>query len=301
MFGSSFLNMPSDLYGPWEVEGYQVGIEFTGRARLVAERNGRRLQSIPAAIRESGDIAWMQVALEAAQQHQRDLRTLLENAMVEAISLSAEDLALLALDPAGRPMLEGLLLKIDGVVGRPQADDWLLETLSGDLYGLGAPATVVHPALLHAAGSLEGWSAWMNRATIRQPFKQIRRELYLPNADDLRTHTFSDRFSGERVRWDQARALLEGRGWHRVTKTSAERHFSRAGLTAHLEFRTPAARNWSNEDVVVNRVFFLPRGEYPVNRGNPGLAVEQVAPAVFSEALRDTGLICQVARRSEED
>src|SRR5437870_4743304 len=109
---------PDELYGPWDVEGYQVEIDVTARARLVAAREGERLKTLPQAVRESGELAWMRLALEAAQQHQRELRALLENAMVEEIALPAEDLAALALDPAGRAMLERILLEIDGTAGR---------------------------------------------------------------------------------------------------------------------------------------------------------------------------------------
>jgi hypothetical protein len=156
---------------------------------------------------------------------------------------------------------------------------------------------VAHPARLEARGKLRDWDRWLSRRWVRQPFKQIRRELYVPNADDLRCRTFSDRFAGECVRWDQTRALLEGRGWYRVTKTGAERTFTRARLTAHLEFRTPASRGFSTEQVVLGRVYFLPRGEQSQSRANPGSPLDRVPVVLFSETLRDVALVAQVARR----
>ena len=74
---------------------------------------------------------------------------------------------------------------------------------------------------------------------------------------------------------------------------------TRACLEVCAQFRNPVSRNFSNEDVVLARIFFLPRGEQVVNRGNPGLPVERVPPVVFSETLRDVGLIATVARRDE--
>ena len=204
---------------------------------------------------------------------------------------------MLALDPVGRPMLERLLLTADGVTGLPVLDLWALETLRGDLVQFTTPVTLTHSVRLHLARSLEEWNRWLGRRWFKQPFKQIRREIYLPNEGDRLTRTYSERFAGEVVRWDQARALLEGRGWYRVTKTCAERQYQRARLTAHLEFRTPVSRDFSNEDVVLSRVYFLPRGEQVVNRANPGLPLEQVPPVLFSETLRDLGLIATVARR----
>lgn len=291
---------PYELYGPWEVEGYQVEIDVSGGVRLVASRDGQRLKALPAAVRASGDLAWMKLALEAATQHFRQLRTLLENAMIEAIPLSGDDLAGMALDPVGRAMLNSVLVQVESTVGRPSLDDWSLESRQGDFFRLGFPAVVVHPATLHAAGTLEGWDRWLSARWFKQPFKQIRRELYLPNADERRTRFFSDRFAGETIRWDQARALLEGRGWYRVTKTGAERVFHRAKLTAYVEFRTPMSRGFSNEDVVTGRIFFLPRGEQVVNRANPGIQLDKVPPRLFSEALRDVNLAARVANREQD-
>lgn len=292
---------PQDLYGPWPVAGYQVAIDTADGVRLVASRDGSRLKALPSAVRASEELAWIDVALEAARQHYRQTRALLENAMAEQIPLTSHDLALLALDPVGRPMLGALLLEVDGVIGRPALDEWLLESCTGDLMALGAPATVVHAVRLEARGELSRWNAWLNRCPLRQPFKQIRREVYYPNTQDRAGGAFSDRFAGETVRWDQSRALLEGRGWYRVTKYGAEKVYRRAGLTAYLEFRTPASRGFSKEDVVLSRIYFLPVGETVVNRAQPGLRLEKVPPIIFSETLRDAGLVATVAARDRED
>lgn len=287
---------PAELYGPWPVAGYEVSIDTSDGVRLAAARDGTRLKALPAAVRQSGDLAWMEIALEAARQHYRDTRALLEAAMIEQIPLSAEDLALLALDPVGRSLLGSLLVEIDGVVGRPLLDEWLMETAEGDLMRLSAPAAVAHPVRLEAQGSLGRWNQWLNRVPMRQPFKQIRREVYYPNTQDRAAGCSSDRFAGETVRWDQSRALLEGRGWTRVTKNAAEKVYRRAKLTAYLEFRTPAARGFSKEDVVLSRIYFLPAGESAVNRARPGIRLDDVPPILFSETLRDAGLVASVAR-----
>lgn len=221
--------------------------------------------------------------------------------MVEAHPLSLDDLASLGLDPAGRPFLAGLLLQVGQTVGLPLPEEWAFETLHGDFLRLEGPARIAHPVRLKLAGTLDMWQSWFGRRWFQQPFKQIRREIFLPDERDRVSRTFSARFSGHQVRWDQSRALLEGRGWYRVTKTGAERVFRSARLTAHLEFRTPASRGWSKEEVVLSRIFFLPPGEVPRNRANPGLPLDRVDPVAFSETLRDVRLVAAVAARGEEE
>ncbi len=293
--------IPSDLYGPWDVEGYQVRIDCSDRVRLVASRDGKRLAALPTAVKQSDAMAWMKVTLEAAHERHRQLRSLLERAMTEDIPLTSQDVAMLALDPVGRPFLSRLLMEAGGAIGRPEPDEWLVETVEGDLVQFLPPARVLHPLDLVAAGTLERWDRWLNRQSFRQPLPQIRREWYRPNQDERDARGSSSRFAGAHVRWDQSRALLEGRGWHRVTKTGAEKRYPRADTVAYLEFRTPMRRGWSKEDVVVYRAYFLPRGETSQNAAHPGMPVEKVGPVVFSETMRDVALVAKVAAREEPE
>ncbi len=286
--------------GPWEVAGYQVSIDVSDRARLVAARGDARLKALPAAVRHGDDMAWLRLSLEAVRGHQRALRTLLETALVEQVPLSGEDLAFLALDPVGRSLLERVLLDTGSVVGRPLPDEWLCETVDGRLCPLETPARVVHPLALRRADTLPRWNAWLNRQPFRQPFRQVRREIYSPSEEE-RPGASSSRFAGDGVRWDRARALLEGRGWYRVTKTLAERRFRRARLTAFLEFRSPSGRGWGRYDVELGRVYFLPTGEQAVNRARPGVPLGQVPAIVYSESLRDAALVAGVAGRHREE
>jgi hypothetical protein len=288
-------NDPAALYGPWDIAGHQVRIDFTRGIRLVAERDGEPLRAIPNSVRQSEEMAWVKLTLEAAKNHYRNLITLVEDAMVESIPFSNEDLALLALDPVGRSLLERILVRMGEVIGRPVPEDWLLESGAGELYRLEGPVIVQHPLPLERNGTLVAWDRWLNRQPFEQPFKQIRRELFTPNDADRAHRTFSARWAEEEVRWDQARALLESRGWYRVTKSGAERKFQSTRLTAHLEFRTLASRSFDRDHVVLNRAFFLPTGEIPNNKENPGLPLSEVSPVVFSETIRDWGLIGSVA------
>lgn len=290
-------NPAFDDYGPWPVAGCELRIVFSPKVRLVAERRGQALRTLPAEVRRSDEFAWARLALQAAAERRRVLRDLLEDAMVQEIPLAAADLGLLSADPAGAPMLASLVLESGGVGGCPDPAAGELETLAGERTALSAPALIPHPARLAATGTLADWKQWQARRWLKQPFPQIRRELFLPGEGEVPDATFSARVAGRRARWDQARALLEGRGWYRVTKTGAERRFPRAGLTAHLEFRPTGAPLAPCATVLLRRLFFLPSGEQPRNRARPGVPLDEVPAALFSEALRDATLVAEVAGR----
>ena len=48
---------------------------------------------------------------------------------------------------------------------------------------------------------------------IKQPFKQIFRELYIPTGDELKEKTISRRYAGHQVQTFKTVALLKGQGW----------------------------------------------------------------------------------------
>jgi hypothetical protein len=284
-------------HGPWSVGGCELRIEFDPKVRLVASRDGCVLPSLPAAVRESGDLAWIRLAVQAAAERRRVLRDLLEEAMVEAIPLALADLELLAADPAGCSMLGSLLVEMGGLVGCPLPAERAIETLAGERVGWSTPALVTHPVRLATSGTLTAWKAWQARRWQRPPFRQVRRELYLPGEGEAPNATWSGRLAGRRARWDQARALLDGRGWYRVTKTGAERRYKRAALTAHLEFRPTGAPLAPLATILLRRLYFLPTGERARSQANPGLPLQEVPVALFSEAVRDAVLVAEIAGR----
>lgn len=57
------------------------------------------------------------------------------------------------------------------------------------------------------------WRAWLTDLESRQPFKQIYREVYLLTPAEEATATYSNRFAGHVLRYGQAKALLQQRGW----------------------------------------------------------------------------------------
>jgi len=159
-----------------------------------------------------------------------------------------------------------------------------------------SPVQVTHPLRLVEEGVLDAWLSILNRGTVRQPFQQIRRQVFTPG--DAAGAAFSDRFLGEAVVWQQTRAILEGRRWQRVTARTAERRFSGWRTTAHLEMSR--SRSLPDGWCKLGRLFFLPTGDPPVSKERPGLELREVPPIVFSEAMRDVALAAAVGGRLQE-
>ncbi|PZG20695.1 DUF4132 domain-containing protein [Nonomuraea aridisoli] len=74
------------------------------------------------------------------------------------------------------------------------------------------PVRLWHP-IREAAGDVRAWRDFLLERGVRQPFKQAFREIYLLTPAEERTRTHSRRFAGHVLRYGQAKALLNQRGW----------------------------------------------------------------------------------------
>jgi hypothetical protein len=81
--------------------------------------------------------------------------------------------------------------------------DWLSETTRVCLW---------HP--LHAEpAQVQAWRDWLEAHTVRQPFKQAHREIYLLTDAERQTGAYSNRFAAHILRQHQFAALCQQRGW----------------------------------------------------------------------------------------
>ncbi len=140
---------------------------------------------------------------------------------------------------------------------------------------------------------------------IRQPIKQAYREVYLLTPAEQETGTYSNRFAAHVLRYPQLYALLQERGWATTYLTGwgqgregcARRVFADEGVTAQF-FHDPIdtghvderGRSLGIELCATDQVRFIRTGD---RTGTP-LALSDIVPVVFSEAMRDVDLFVAV-------
>jgi len=166
-----------------------------------------------------------------------------------------------------------------------------------------APGVAAHVRLWHPIDAPEAeiaaWRARLLDRRIRQPFKQAFREVYLVTPAEQATEVYSNRFAGHILRYPQARALMTARRWGSNflgpfdggDTAIARRDFPSHGIRAEFwhgqleaEFGIEAVQHCTTDQVR----FLRP--------GPPEelIAVGDVPPRVFSEAMRDVDLFVSV-------
>jgi len=128
-----------------------------------------------------------------------------------------------------------------------------------------------------------------------QPFKQVFRELYRPNEDELRQLTHSNRYAGHQVQPKKTLALLKGRGWTANYNEGLQKVYFKEGIIISLY----ALADWFSpadiEAPVLEGVHFQNRNKYGF------VPIDKIPPILFSEVMRDVDLVVSVAHAGGVD
>ncbi|NUP53614.1 MAG: DUF4132 domain-containing protein, partial [Catenulispora sp.] len=280
----------------WTVADYCLRLAVEGGdAGLVVERDGKRLKSIPKAVRSDPAYGEARELQERLRAQVRRLRSgLLEPLLTEGRPISADDLIALLRLPTCREMISAMIWRTaEGVTGLVEAggadgsDSLLLSDLDGAKIPVTGALFAAHPWDLFSAGTLGRWQQFVVSRRIVQPVRQAFRELYLLTPAEVEAGTSSARFAGHRVGGARASRLLTARSWRlegSEDEGTATRRFGE--YEARLGF-DEMGHYLSENDPVTGTVSF--------RKGVGTVALADVPPLVLSEAMRDVDLIVSVA------
>lgn len=203
--------------------------------------------------------------------------------------------------PLRRPLVEALIWRIGDQDAMAEGGTFV--DADGRPVDVGPDARVRlwHP--LDAAP--EAVLAWRRRILDRgvtQPVKQAHREIYVLTDAERQTGVYSNRFAAHILRQHQFRALCQARGWTYNLMggwdgwNQPRRGLPKQRLAVEYEVAVVDDGRQSASGVALyvttDQVRFVPIGD---RHNNPSLPLDQVAPIVFSEVLRDVDLFVAVA------
>lgn len=282
----------------WDVGGYRVRLEVVGgKVEARAWAGGRRLGSLPRAVRSAREYPEIRAARAELAMAYHYFKSRLEQMMVEGAVHGGRAFAVLLANPVVRSLASRLVLEVDGEPCHWWPEGVIEEGEVVARVGAARAVGVVHPVALARAGSLESWQERMVALGIAQPIKQVFREIYLMG-DGEGDREECLRFSGHALDARRAFALLRGRGYS-PRRGDAVKLWPPLGLRAHLSWAQPA------EDA--GRQLGLPAGRQPVTSGpvwfeteaGRRLSLGKVPPVTFSETLRDADLLVSRAAAGE--
>jgi hypothetical protein len=274
-----------------------LGVE-DGEAELVAVKKGKKLASIPPALKKDETVAPLIELNRELKKSASRVRKALEEAMCRADTFRADEVRGLSAHPILWPMVQRLVLVAPtGAMGYPDNGGRTLRDHAGQHEPLKDDdlLRLAHPHDLYTSKEWHLWQRDCFAAERVQPFKQVFRELYLPTATEGPRETGVTRYAGNQVQPRQALALLGTRNWVARPEEGVFRSFHAEKIVAWIEFMESFYTPADVEGLTVERIHFTHVGKWE------RLPLGEIPPRLFSEVMRDIDLVVSVAYRGGVD
>ncbi|MBO3747472.1 DUF4132 domain-containing protein [Streptosporangiaceae bacterium NEAU-GS5] len=304
--------LDSDGVREEKIGGYLVRLEAAGPALRYVNPAGKQVKSAPAAIRQEPALAELKAAVKELRQALPAERFRLERALITDRMWPWEQVTAHFLDhPVTTTYARKLIWRlVDGPAGIPikTGGGWRLMDPAGQEIrpDPDSPVRLWHP-IRETAGDVWAWRDHLISVGVRQPFKQAFREIYLLTPAEEQTSTHSNRFAGHVLRYGQAKALLNQRGWSDLAigywdgelgSDQGEAIKELSGWHARWGMHVtgdPASDGWGTAAHCVSEEIGIYRADQRVPRHYdmapyPGVPLTEVPPLVLSEILRDADL-----------
>ena len=266
-------------------------IDEQGKAELEVTKGDKTLKSIPDKYKKNKEVEALKDSKTYLTKQYSRTRLSLEQAMLSQTLFTAAELAKILEHPVVKAMLSKLVLFNPETQASGFWQDGKLLSAEGTLTPLKGTdkLLIAHPSHLFYAVQWDLYQKYLFDKEIKQPFKQVFRELYVPTKDELETSNRSERYQGHQVQPQKTVALLRGRGWTVNYEEGLQKVYHKEGFRATIY----AAADWYTPSDVE-----APTLEYVVFynlKDGKEVPMKEINPVIFSEVMRDVDLVVSVA------
>ncbi|MFC7648545.1 DUF4132 domain-containing protein [Streptosporangium lutulentum] len=298
-----------------KIGDYLVRLCADGPVLRFVNPAGKAVTSAPQAIRKDPALAELKTTLKELKQALPAERFRLERALIEERLWRWEEVTEFFLDhPVTGLYARTLIWQVPrGPAGLPVRTDagWELTGPRGRRVHPDPDTSVRlwHP-IRETAEEVRAWRDHLLEHGVRQPYKQAFREVYLLTPAEERTRVYSNRFAGHVLRYGQAKALLNQRGWtglsighwdYECDGGQGEAFKELSGWHARWGMHitgSPEADGWGTASFCASEQIAFYRDERELSAygmvgnhvGHVGAPLAEVPPLVLSEVLRDADL-----------
>ena len=269
----------------------QLVVDEEGKADIIVTKGDKTLKAIPDKYKKNEEVEALKEGKTYLTKQYSRTRLSLEQAMLSQTLFTAAELSKILEHPVVKAMLSKLVLFNPETQASGFWQDGKLLSAEGTLTPLKADdkLLIAHPSHLFYAVQWDLYQKYLFDKELKQPFKQVFRELYIPTKDELETSNRSERYQGHQVQPQKTVALLRGRGWTVNYEEGLQRVYHKEGFRATIY----AAADWYTPSDVE-----APTLEYVVFyslKDGKEVPMKEIDPVIFSEVMRDVDLVVSVA------
>ena len=281
---------------PKEIDGVEVYVQVSeeGKSEIKQIKAGKELNSMPAKLKKHPYVEELKAVHKKLKDQYTRSRIMLEQAMEDCTRFEESELRKLMQNPVIWPLLKHLVFICNGQTGF--YTDGLLVTANAVCLPLKAKdeLRIAHPTDLYASGNWHAYQKFLFDKAIRQPFKQVFRELYVPTSEEAEA-TQSRRYAGNQIQPQKTIAVLKGRRWVADYEDGLQKIYYKENIIATIY----AMADWFSpadiEAPTLEYVCFHNRKDYKL------MKISEIPPVIFSEVMRDVDLAVSIAHAGSVD
>lgn len=318
---SELVKSYADYYEAHQLEDISLRLETdeTGKTEMICEKAGKALKSVPAKFKKSELYLKLRDIRKAFNEQRIRAVKMFEQSMEEREVYRFGELRALCDSPVVGPVIQALVLleeetkaKEENVLSAEVGGGGSLP-VHGFLCGQGVrdchgqihiledhcSVRVAHPFDLYKRGCWQDYqktlfSGGEKQRVIKQPFKQIFRELYVKLPEELQRER-SMMFAGNQIQPKKTAACLRGRRWVADYEEGLQKVYYRENLVARIY----ALADWfSPSDIEAPTLEWV---EFTDRKTFQSVKLENIPDVVYSEVMRDVDLAVSVAHAGGVD
>ncbi len=286
------------FFEDYEIDGTTVrlSVDEGGRVEVVCYKNGKNLKSIPTSLKKDEYILSLKEFQKKLREQYRRTVKMFEQSMENRDVYELKELNALISNPVVASIVKSLVYV---VCDKPSVTGILSENglcdYTGQLTELpeNAKLRVAHAFDLYETGC---WTEYQNYLfeemsegrIIKQPFKQVFRELYVKLKEENDQYT-TRMFTGNQIQTKKTIGCLRDRHWIADYQEGMQKIYYKDNIIARIS----ALADWfSPNDIempTLENVAFFRRNTFDPIR------ISEVPDIVYSEVMRDTDLAVSVA------
>ena len=293
---TALINEMKEYFVPKKLDDVDVYIKIDdlGQSEIIYEKAGKELKSLPTKLKKDKYIEDIKEVHKNLKEQYRRSRKMLEEAMEDATEFYGYEIENLMTNPVIAPILKSLVFKMDKNLG--YYEDKKLKSVNKKSVAVKDDSLlkIAHCFDLFESGDWASYQKDIFDRELKQPFKQVFRELYVKTVDE-KERDKSLRYAGHQVQPAKTVALLKTRRWIIDGQEGLEKVYYKENIIAKIY----ALADWFSpadiEAPTLEEVQFFDRKTFKP------ILIDNVPDLVFTEVMRDIDLVVSVAHVGDVD
>ena len=286
-----------------------LSIDEEGKSQILCQKNGKNLKSVPSRLGKDPYVLELKEAHRKLKDQHVRAKKMMEESMKNGSWFTAAETGGLMENPVVKAILKPLVFACGDFMGfidtwsEPLEADKAQNTLKvsmtswdGKTHMLDGSEKIriAHPLDLYRAGSWHEYQKYLFEHQIRQPFKQVFRELYVKLPEEL-GQKYSRMFAGNQIQPQKTVGCLKSRRWAADYEEGLQKVYYKENIVARIY----ALADWfSPSDAEAPTLEWV---EFSDRKTYEALTIENVPDLIYSEVMRDVDLAVSVAHAGGVD